>query len=204
MTRVFLAALALLGLTIALAACGGDDTQDDPEAIEEALTRLVTESDLSVRCEGSLSAELLKRLHGDEEGCREHSEGDEPADDAKVTGIEVDGDTATAKLEVVGSVSAGATGTVELVREDGEWQVSDLGVDLLRDLVAAGLDSPASGAQQLAPEVRSCLHQALDDLPDEEFKDYAYDAIGEKPEATTKLQGMAQDCLAAEGGQAPG
>ena len=196
MTRVFLAATALLGLMIALAACGGDDNSgDDTEAIRDVLVRSVTESDPSKRCE-SLSSELLRRLHGDQEGCLRHAEGDEPADDAKVTDIQVDGDTATAKLEAVGGPSPGAAGGMALVREDGVWGISALGVDLLRDLVASGLDSPASGATQLAPEVLSCLHQALDDLPDEEFRDYAYDAIGQKPEAESKLQGLARDCLA--------
>lgn len=183
-----LLALAGLATAFALAACGGGDSSDsgdsdDEAAISEVIVAAVTQNDAEAFCEEYLSENFVKAVFTDVETCVKASEDGATAEDATVTDIAVDGDTATATITEVGGDTADATGTISLVKVDGDWRVDELGVDYLRSMMEQGLavmadsdDSPQENPLVDA-DVRKCFGDALDELSDEQFRQFAYDGM---------------------------
>jgi hypothetical protein len=105
---------SLLALPVVLlAACGGaSDSDQIRDIVEEG------SSDPTSIC-ANLTDQGLKDLGG-EAACEKLAESQDNTDpDVEINSIEVDGDTATAK--VTGKDGAQ---TIRFVREDGDWRVS--------------------------------------------------------------------------------
>jgi hypothetical protein len=197
----------LLAAVLGLAACGGDGG-DDEKDIADVIKRAATTNDVRVECEETVTKDFVQRVYGDLAQCRraERPEpDDEESDDARVSNVKVDGDSATARVVFIGGDTGGARGTVELREEDGEWRVDDLGVDLLRSTVNTGLSGESQDEEALQrPVVRRCARRAFADLSDDELKRVAYAAISERPSAQAELGRLLAPCLglAGSGGSA--
>jgi hypothetical protein len=194
-------AVLLVVLLAALAGCGDDDDGGgDEEAIREVIVASLTTDEPETDCRERLSEGFVARTYGDRAACVRIQGEDEDGPDATAVdtpSIEVDGDAATATIEVTGGRTEGVEGELGLVREDGDWRVDELSVPLLRSLVELGLRSgqteglPAGGIE--------CVQQELDALPDEEFRELAYQLVGETPEAERRTLEFLAGCQG-EGG----
>lgn len=196
-----LIALAAAGL-FGLAACGGGDSGAE-EDITSAVKRGVVGQDVKARCEEVTTKGFIKRVYGDVAQCRKAEKpeaGDRPATGVRVSGVKVDGERATAKVRYVGGGTDGSEGTFAFLKEDGEWRIDDLGVDLLRAQVRKALNS---GEQESAvlkdPKVRKCAGKAFLGLPDRQFKRLAYAEISKRPSARQELARVISPCLSQAG-----
>lgn len=117
--------VALIAVSLALPACGGDGSDgSDEEQIREVITAFY-ESAEGV-C-GSISDDLLKEQFDSREDCERAAAASEPERDYEIGEVSVDGDEATADVEVPGPPGKEAeTGTLVLQKEDGEWKVDGI------------------------------------------------------------------------------
>lgn len=205
-TTVALAAI-LATASIGLAACGGDDGDSSSDAtadITKSLKTILTSTDANAVCDLA-SANFMKTVFTDRATCIKAST-PEPDDspkptDAKVSDVEVDGDKATVTLTEVGGDSDGASGTVQMIKEDGTWKVDSLGVDYLRSQLKTSLENPSGEAQKEVEqfanaETRQCFLGKMDALSDDDFRQLAYDSIADKPEPNQQFTQAFTECLA--------
>jgi hypothetical protein len=211
-TRSTRRASALLAGTAALAlaaGCGSDDGDgdggDDEAAISAVITKGVTTTDVEEKCVETVTTGFVTAVYGDLATCRA-AESDEDDDDPPPTGaattdIAVDGDSATAKVTIEGSNTDGATGTITLAREDGDWKVSELGIDLLRSQLSTGFEKgdfgPDDGPLQDAA-VRGCINDGLQALDDAKFRSIAYASIAEK-DPPAEFNSVIAECISQGG-----
>lgn len=201
MRAIHLARALAATTAIALAGCGGDDGADDNQAIADAVKTGFTTEDLTVKCEEIISESFLREVYGDVAQCRKAEKPD--ADDKPSTGtttadVTIDGDKASAKVTLQGGDADGATGTVELRREDGSWRINDLGADLLRSNLEREIrndDDP----QFADPQIKDCAIQTFTKLGDEELQKVAYAAIGEREGADEQLGKLLIPCFTQSG-----
>ena len=127
-----------LALVAALAGCGQAPTSaNDFKGSEKAVAQTIEDlqSDAQGRkpsaiCRDVLSralAEKLKSTGSDCAGEMEKVTGDADDFDLEVTDVTVTGTTATAKVKARRGDEKNASTTFTLVREDGDWRLSNLG-----------------------------------------------------------------------------
>lgn len=195
--RVFIpivAALAALGLV----ACGGDGGSDEDPAIKRAVEQAYTTKDAALKCDKLATQSFVKRVYGEVAQCRKAEapeSDDKPPTAVKSSDLEVDGDAATVKIRLVGGDTAGASGTLQLRKEGGDWRVDDLGVDLLRSQVTTGLTSDSAPPALRDPKVVACTRKAFLDLADPELRRIAYLSIGETGAGEAELGKLLGPCL---------
>lgn len=191
-------ASALAATTLVLlAGCGGDSGGSDEDAIAEAAKTGFTTKDLKVKCEEIISESFLREVYGDVAQCRKAEKpdaDDEPATDVKSENIQVDSDRATAKVTLQGGSASGATGTLDLRKEDGDWKVNDLGADLLRSNLEREIQND-DDPQFDDPAIKSCAVETFSKLGDEELQKVAYAAIGERAGADEQLGKLLIPCF---------
>lgn len=129
---------ASLLLALAVAACGGPD---EPQRVRDALGRFeraIASRDYRELCRELLAAELRARLRSVQLPCetalREGLRGVR-APKLTVLEVEVDGDSAAARVRTAARGQEPGVDTVRLAREDGDWRIVDL--------AAAGPPSPS-------------------------------------------------------------
>ena len=191
-SRAFLILPAIAA--VLAAGCGGDDSGDDDEAIREVIRLSLTTNDPEGDCNERLSDSFVERTYGSRERC-ERIQGEDDDDEGDVesvefASVEVEEDSATAEIEARGGEVGGVSGALEMVREDDQWRIDDVSVPLLRTLVELGLrqaeDLPSSGID--------CVQQALSDLPDAEFRSFAYQLIGQQPDSRRRIFELLAGC----------
>ena len=116
---------ALVAASLALTACGGEGSDGgDEEQIREVVTAFY-ESEEGV-CD-SITDDLLDEQFESREDCQRAAAASEPEQDYEIGEVEVDGDEATAQIEVPGPPGKKAeTGSLVLQKEDGEWKVDGI------------------------------------------------------------------------------
>lgn len=189
-------------------AAGADSK--DTEAISRVIKDAVVSSDVEVQCVKTITKDFLQRVYGDIAQCRKAEQPDKTdkkPTDAKTSAVKVDGQLATARVRFIGGDADGTQGGIELRKQDGQWRVDDLGVDLLRSQVQESLNNGgAQDAEALRlPVVRDCTKKAFDGLADDELKRIAYLAIAERKESDGELAKVILPCLSKKGsGSGPG
>lgn len=211
MTRLpgWLAVLAalLLSAVFGLAACGGDNNEEE---ISNAVSEFILSEDPRQFCGELITERFRDEVFDDLETCekaqtRDEDDG-EPPEEVTVSQIEIDGDKATAKATEVGGETDGASGEVELVKVDGAWRVDGLGIDFLRSKLDRGFanEENFADAEEAGPladaEVRECFRKSLQDIDDEQFRQFAYDGIAERDDEMSPTVAEAIiDCMAEPG-----
>jgi hypothetical protein len=126
--------IALIALAMALTACGGGSSSSggggDETAIEEAIETSATSSDPSkcseVQTETFNEAETGVSGKGAMEACEKEAEANEdPAESVSVSKVEVNGESATAQVEVEGGTLNGQGVEIELAKEGGDWKLNE-------------------------------------------------------------------------------
>jgi hypothetical protein len=122
--------LLLLAAALALSACGGSSSGGGEEAkVEEAIEESAISSDPS-KCTEFQTAAFNENESGQKgaaatKACEEETEakGDE-AEKVTISNVKVDGESATAEVEVEGTGLNGQAVEVEAVEEDGDWKLN--------------------------------------------------------------------------------
>ena len=199
MTKLMRIPLSLLVGGALLAGCGG---ADDQKQIEDLLVRGYTTDKPAQECEGALSTALLKKTYGSAGRCRTVEKAPEKGKPTavEVSGVKVDGDAATAFVELKGGDQDGARGAIELVRQGENWRIDAFSAALLRSTfeVATKADDDVAAA------VKTCLADGVGKLSDDDLLDFAYASIGQRSEDQKLLRTMLARCQSQSSGEQSG
>jgi hypothetical protein len=194
--RHALTSTAAVLAAVVLAACGGsgDDDSGAEEQITDVVTTAVTSTDPQVLCTKSFTETWITQVYGGTAKCVTVETGNQkdakPASAAEVSGIKVDGDGATAFLEIKGGSQDGARGALTLAKDGEDWRIDDLSTELLRSEFEAG----AKNDRDLPAALKACIVEKVTGLDDAAFRTLALGAIGEQAEAQKDLEGYVAAC----------
>lgn len=203
--------LVILGVIVALAAIGsvvavalsGEGDGKDKEAITALVNYVTTVDNGEDVCSSHLTENFVSTVFGDLATC-EKDDDDEPDEAADATGatvteIEIDDDTATARVSVIGGDTDGATGTWAFVQgQDDVWRVSEWRADYLRSTfektfgekyVSEGDDDPFADEA-----VRSCVKERIVSQDDAAFLDTAHELFRNSDKSVEMLLGFMSEC----------
>ncbi|MBK5118253.1 MAG: hypothetical protein JJE23_15240, partial [Thermoleophilia bacterium] len=116
-------------------ASGGEDTDaapglSDSKQVSLAIEALLIEPDNDLVCDQVLSEKLLRSAYGDRQGCRNQRRPQLLGESAKINGLEVDGDIATAVAIPKGGLYDGEKLEIVAVREGDTWQIEQFIADI--------------------------------------------------------------------------
>ncbi len=165
------AALAALAAAFAIGACGSSNDNGstnggaDASQITQAITAAATSDDPSV-CTKYQTQRFLDQTN-DAQGaaavreCQKNPQ-NSVADKVVVSDIQVEGDTATAKAAVTGSIFDGQTLDLALVKENGQWKLDEFKgfENLNKDALVAAARQQFSSQNTPAPAV-DCIAQQI-------------------------------------------
>jgi hypothetical protein len=125
-------------LVLALAGCGQQETSaNDFKGGEKAVAAVIEDLQTNAQsrkpeqiCSDNLSRDLANKLKTDDDDCTSEMEkltGDADDFQLDVTDVTITGNTATAKVTTRRGDDADATVTYSLVKEGGDWRLSNLG-----------------------------------------------------------------------------
>jgi ABC-type oligopeptide transport system substrate-binding subunit len=179
---------------LALAACGGGGSStsggDEEGAIVAAIEKSATTNDPSKCTELQTQAfnEQEKATSGKEatEICEEEAEGQEaPARSAKVSNVQVDGETATAEAAIGGSALDGQTVELELVKEEGDWKLNQFlqFTKFNAKRLAKSFEKEAAASEEIPKELATCISAGIGKLGQAEAEAVAFEGDLEVIEA---------------------
>lgn len=185
--------LLLVAVTLALAACGGGESDEDQ--ISSAIVTLATNTE-PANCQALATLAFLEQVEYEEgkaaiKACEKDAK--ESGNDAKsvdVADVEVDGSTATATASFEGGGLDGQTLTIDLVEEDGEWKLDRLAgfVKFDRRKLVEGLEKAAS-ANRIEGIEPDCIIEGIEEFTDAELEELVLDGL---PEALVEV---AEGCV---------
>ena len=137
-----LIALALSIAAVGLTACGGDDDEDQ---IRDVVQQFI-DADQEV-C-GKLTDELLNEQFDGREACEEATQEEGAAFEAEIESVEIDGDRADVRL----NPEEGESGTIGMVKEDGDWLIASIEEDTAADEDEGGAEDTSTTEEPATPE----------------------------------------------------
>jgi hypothetical protein len=205
-------ALLLVWCTsLAIAGCGtaankrSDEPKSDTGAAGPPLTRALSGSDRAAKCEQVVTPQFVAEIYGSVVRCRmvEANPDKEPATDVRVGATKVTGDRPIATVTLVGGLTPGASGHVELARSDGGWKLDRLGTDRLRAETGAHLmrqirmTASRPGLQQRV--ARSCVEDGISRIPERTFRNLASATIAQDEGGSRRIGSLIVLCLGQSG-----
>lgn len=182
------AALVAAG-ALGIAGCGSSDDGEDTAAatkeMQAALVKSVTVNDPQVECVETITKNFVTTVYKSLATCKkaEAEKEDNPPTGATLTGVKIDGDTATGIVKIQGGDEDGATGELQFAKEDGAWKVDGLSTAYLKSSLTKTLSRPGDGPLAEAGP-RDCIRDGLLALPEAQFTALAYDAISNRDNQT--------------------
>jgi hypothetical protein len=160
--------------SLVVGGCGDDDSEDE-DAIVEAIENSAASGDPAACTESQTQAFTEQTTGETGEAAIKQCERDaeDSADDAEVSNLEIDGDSATADVTLIGSFFDGQTLSVGLISEGGEWLVDELtgfpeGFDL--EAFRTSFTELIVEEEGAPPETADCVVGNLEGLSDEEIE----------------------------------
>lgn len=194
--RSFLGPTALLiGLAIALSACGGG-TSPEEDVREAALAAGRTQNPKAF-CRQMVTARYLDEVFGgDVEACVKSSivEGDPGR--PVVEGVVVKGedeDVASVAVREVGGDADGSGGHLRFALEEDEWKLDRYETDYMRSIFATGIEVVDEGAIA-GPEMKECLGEQVERLSDDSIRSLTLHTISDKSAAADEVAQLAGNC----------
>jgi hypothetical protein len=173
--KVLVLPLALLVAAFALSACGGSSSSSggDESAIETAIEESATSEDPKICSEFQTEA-FNKNEYPEGNALKECEEAAESgasvAESVDVSSVEVNGESATAEVEVTGSGLNGQELEVELAKEGGDWKLNELAGFTKFDSAAFAetLEEKLGEEEGVSPELAKCVSESLGSVSQEE------------------------------------
>jgi hypothetical protein len=191
--------LGLLALfSLGLMACGGggdsSSSSDETDEITKVITVTVekpspedcTERETQAFVEQTTSEKGAKAV----KSCEEESTS--PAESAKVSKVEVNGDEATAAVAFTGGQYGGQVIDVSLVKEDDKWKLDEIVkvAKLDREALLKGLEEAfADPSTGIPAEAAECINEKLGEASNEEFENLIIE--GEAPAIQETIEACA-------------
>lgn len=173
--KVLVLPLALLIAALALSACGGSSSSSGGEdaAVETAIEESATSEDPKICSEFQTEAfNEFEYAEGNAlKQCEEHTEsGESVAESVDISKVEVNGESATAEVEIEGSGLDGQVLEVGLVEEEGDWKMNELVGFTKFDSAAFAetLEAKLGEEEGVGPELAKCVSESLGTLSQEE------------------------------------
>jgi predicted small secreted protein len=163
--------LLLLAAALALAACGGSSGGGEEAKVEEAIEESGTSSDPS-KCTEFQTASFNENESGKKgaaatKACEEETEakGDE-AEKVTVSNVKVNGESATAEVEVEGTGLNGQVVEVEAVEEEGDWKLNKfLGFTKFdASSLAEVLENELGKEEGVSAELAKCVSEGVAEI----------------------------------------
>jgi len=182
---------ALCALSFAVAACGGGNGNSaDEDQITAAITRAATSGDPAV-CTELQTQRFTEQTSGGAKGqaavksC-EKDAADTAADKVDVTDINVDGDSATAKVAATGSIFDGQILDVALVKEGDQWKLDEFKgfEDFNKDAMITAFRQQLSQEPGSTPQAVDCIVSQFQAASDATIE---ANFIGSDPQAQKQL-----------------
>lgn len=177
--------LVLLASALALTACGGGSSSSgggEETAIEEAIETAATSSDPSkcteVQTEYFNETESGKTGEAALKACeKEVEEGNEQAESVTVSNIEIEGEGATAIVEVEGSPLNGQVIGVALEKEEGDWKLDGFSGFVKYDPagIASAVEKQLGEEEGVSAELASCVTEGIEEMTEEEAEAMVFD-----------------------------
>jgi hypothetical protein len=181
--------IALIAMAMALTACGGGSSSSsgggEETAIEEAIETSATSTDPS-KC-SEVQTEAFNEAETGETGaaalktCEEEVEaGDEPAESVTVSNVEIEGESATAQVEVEGGPLDGQGVELELADEGG-WKLNEFvaltnyeGAEL-----AEVLEESLNEEEGVSPALAKCVAEGVAEMSKQEAEAMIFEKSSE-------------------------
>jgi hypothetical protein len=169
--------VSALFAAMAIAACGsGNSNSADEDQITAAITASATSGDPGA-CTKYQTLRFTEQTSGGSTGaaavksCQQDAS-NSVANKVDVTDISVNGDSATAKVDVTGSVFDGQTLDVALVKQNGQWKLDEFKGFENFDKGAFLAAFPAQLAKEpgSSPQAVACVRQQLASASDQEIE----------------------------------
>lgn len=171
------AVLAVFGL----AACGGDDdnggSSADQDQITQAINAAAASGDPSA-CTKYQTQNFLEQTNGGTgqaavKSC-EQDAADSVADKVDVSDVEVNGNSATAKAAVTGSIFDGQTLDIALVKDGNQWKLDKFNgfEDFDKDKIVAGFKEQLSKDPSVPAGAADCVAQQMEKASDEDIEGF--------------------------------
>jgi predicted small secreted protein len=164
--------LLLLAAALALAACGGSSSGGGEEAkVEEAIEESAMSSEPS-KCTEFQTAAFNESESGQKgaaatKACEEETEAKEnTGESVTISNVKVDGESATAEVEVEGTGLNGQAVEVEAVEESGDWKINKfLGFTKFDPAsLAEVLEEKLGEEEGVSPELAKCVSEGVAEL----------------------------------------
>jgi hypothetical protein len=173
--------LLLLAAALPLAACGGSSSGGGEESkIEEVIEESATSTDPSKCTE--LQTALFNETETDQKGaeatkaCEEEAKGND-TESVTVSNVSVNGESATAEVEIEGSGLNGQGVELELVEEGGNWKLNKfLGFSNF-DAAALGeaLEEELGKEEGISPELAKCVSAGIAEISQSEAESMVFE-----------------------------
>jgi hypothetical protein len=173
---------------LALAACGGGDSDEDKiaDAIETTATTTSDENCTELQTQRFVEQTNFETGQEAIEQCKEEG-AESNADSTDVSKVEVNGDKATAEVAITGSTFDGQNLVISLVKEDDQWKL-----DHIDDIIDFDLQAFADAFEEVSK-------RGEDPFTDQQAKCVADNFASAQPETVKSalLSGDASELLPA-------
>lgn len=201
--RSSLALLVAVLTALGLAACGGggSSTDEGPTAEEEvkvAAVRAAENGDAAGFCREEASKAYIARIYGGDVKKCAGSDGTVPEHPSEATASKVkvkrDQRHATVTVSLSGGDLDGASGAIEMVKEDGAWKVDEFDDAFIRSAFLASIKTVDEGAVS-TPGMKACFTKQIKAMPAATIRDLTYASDqGNVKEQNKGLLKMAEKC----------
>jgi hypothetical protein len=169
-------ALGAIAAALVLAACGSDDANSQDEDDITAAIEFAAASGDPAACTEAQTQAFNEQTTGETGAAATKSceEDTEHADEAEVSNIEVDGDSATADAAITGASLDGQTISLALVKDADEWKLNEVTAfaEFDRDAFNAAFEEGFTSDPEVAPEAADCVQQQFAALSDQGVQDF--------------------------------
>jgi predicted small secreted protein len=173
--------LALLVAAFALAACGGSSSSGGDEAsIESTIEEAATSEDPKI-CTELQTENWNEQEHPEGNALKECEEtteaGENLAESVNISNVKVNGESATAEVEITGTGLDGQVLEVELANEGGDWKMNETLQFTKFDPAgfAKLIEEKLDEEESVSPELAKCVTEGMESLSQKEAESFIFE-----------------------------